>query len=96
MSYTFGKVISQSVDLAGKIRITVSVTDGKTENWIMLKFTEKPTDAVILTEANKVVYVLNNPPPKEQTMEDLKAIIAEKDILIVEKDTQIASLKAVK
>lgn len=82
MAYSFNKVISQSIDMAGKSRVVVSVLDGKTDQWLMLKFQTKPTDTMIRDETNKQIYVLNNPSPKEPTIDDLKAIIVSKDAQI--------------
>ena len=82
--------------MAGKIRVMVSILDGKNDQWLMLKFQIKPTDAMIRTEAEKQIYILNNPPTPEPTIEDLKAIIVGKDTLIVSKDAQIAALSAAK
>ncbi len=96
MSWQFNKVISQKIDLAGKHRVTASILDGDNDQWLMFKFQTKPTDAMIKAEAEKQIYILNNPPAPEPTIESLKAIIVEKDALIASKDAEIAKLKSEK
>ena len=96
MSWQFNKVISEQIDLASKHRVTASILDGDKDQWIMLKFQSKPTDAMIQAETLKVCNSLNNPPPKEPTVEELKQQIVVKDALIAEKDAEIATLKAEK
>lgn len=87
--WQYNKIVSQEIDLAGKHRVVVSVLDGTKDQWLMLKFQTEPKDTVVRTEAQKQLDLLNNPPPPEPTVADLKAII-------VEKDTEIATLKAEK
>jgi hypothetical protein len=96
MFWKFNQVISEQIDLASKHRITASILDGNNDRWIMLKFQSKPTDAMIQAEALKACYSLNNPQPKEPTVEELKRVIVEKDALIAENDKEIAELKAEK
>lgn len=93
MAWKFNKVISEQIDLAGKHRVTVFILDGDNDQWIMLKFHSKPTDAMIQTEALKVCNSLNNPPAREPTVEELKQVIVEKDTVIAEKDAQITDLE---
>lgn len=93
MSWKFKRTVSQQIDLAGKHRVTASILDGDNDWWIMLKFQSKPTDAMIQAEALKVCNSLNNPPPREPTVAELKQQIAEKDAKIAELEAKIKEPK---
>ena len=91
-TFTFGKVISQEYDMAKKYRVTVSITDGKEERWLMLKFHHVPVLSEVQSAAQIQIELLNNPPPVPPTYEELKTQIAIQAKLIITKDAQIAVL----
>ncbi len=82
MSWQYNKIVSHEIDIAGKVRVLVSVLDGARDQWLMLKFQTAPKDAMVKAEAQKQIDILNNPPPPELTIADLKAIIVDKDAII--------------
>jgi hypothetical protein len=92
-TWQYGKVISQEIDMAGKYRVRVLISDGKAEDIIMLKFQKQPTKEEISTESEKICYVLNNPIPKEETVEDLKQEIMRKDKIITDLTSQLLRTK---
>lgn len=92
MTIAINKIESSSIDIAGKVRVMVSLSDN---SQIMLKFQSKPSDTQINAEANKIVYALNNPPAKEPTIDELKQVIVAKDVLLASKEAQIATLSRV-
>ena len=94
--WTFNKVVSSEIDMAGKYRVLVSVMDGTKDQWLMLKFQSAPKDALIKAEAQKQINLMNLPPAvPEPTIDDLKKVIMEKDAKIAEKDAKITELSKV-
>ena len=89
MAWTPTKITERSTDMANKVRVIVEITDGVKTESIMLKFQSDPKDAVILAEAQKVCTIKSIPVPIVETVDDLKIIIAEKDILLAEKEAII-------
>jgi hypothetical protein len=84
MAWVFQGVVETWVDMADKTRVIVSVTDGVRTECLMLKFQHTPTLGEIQAEAAKPIYLLNNPPVPEPTLDELKQIVVGRDLTILE------------
>ena len=95
-TWSVGSIVSSEIDPAGKYRVWVSITDGATNELLMLKFNTNPGSATVLAEAVKAIYFRNNPPPRELTSEELKDIITNRDNTIFERERTIEELQALR
>ncbi|RKY32388.1 MAG: hypothetical protein DRP74_02635 [Candidatus Omnitrophota bacterium] len=83
-TWQYKKVVETWQDIAGKYRVKVVITNGKEKRCIILKFQNKETEEEVIAETNKICEMLNNPPPPEPTINKLKEIIKEKNLIIEE------------
>ena len=91
--WQYKSIVRQEIDIAGKYRVWVLISNGQKEEAIILKFQTKPTTMEIKEEIEKVCYSLNNPSLLEPTIEELKEIIRQKDIQIEILTKQISVVK---
>lgn len=68
--WKFTRIVSIQKDLANKYRARILMSDGKEERCFFLKFHRFPLDKEISIEVNKYLVHLNNPPPKEENLEE--------------------------